>query len=465
MSIIIVSVLLLSYLFIATSHVTKINKSAIAIFAGTVCWLLYISYGADYVSLSHPSEYADYLSGLTPTSVTVKQYIAQEIFLKYVGLASEIAVFLLATMTIVEILSNNGCFDFISQLFQTRKSRRLLWIMSVITFFISANLDNLTTTVMLLTIMHSVVPNRKQRMVYGAAIVLSANFGGAVTVIGDPLGLVLWNMEAVTASGYFLTMLLPCLVAWGISVFLLGRLLPERIDHDRIQMPYRGDDTRLNNWQRLIMLFVGIGGLWFIPTFHNITKLSPFLGALCVLSVLWVVDELMNHNLKDSDVMIARRTPVSLQYGTIQMILYVMGIMLAIGVVKETGVADQIVRLFGQNVDNVWVVGAATALISTVLDNFTTAMNVLALGNVVALEDLSVSTIPFAQLTVQDGFFWKLVAYAAVLGGNVLCIGTLSGVALMKSERIRVGWYFRNVGIKVLAGGIVGAIVMWILQY
>jgi Na+/H+ antiporter NhaD/arsenite permease-like protein len=150
---------------------------------------------------------------------------------------------------------------------------------------------------MMLTIMHRIVPNRKQRLILGAAIIIAANCGGAMTVIGEPAGLFLWNLEAVTATSFSMTLFIPCLVACGIPIYMLGRLLPERVETEWIPMPYRGEDTRLNVWQRLVMLFVGIGGLWFIPSFHHLTKLSPFLGALCVLAVLWIVNEIFNRKL------------------------------------------------------------------------------------------------------------------------------------------------------------------------
>ena len=153
MTLVIVVILLIAYVLIATELLTKVNKAAVAVFAGTVGWILYICYGTDFVMSQHPNDYFDFLSGAVPTSSVVKEYIAQDVFLKYVGRGAEIVLFLLATMTIVEILHNNGCFDFVSQLLKTRRSRRLLWALSIITFIISANLDNLTTTVMMLTVM------------------------------------------------------------------------------------------------------------------------------------------------------------------------------------------------------------------------------------------------------------------------------------------------------------------------
>ena len=139
MALIIVIIALLGFLLIATEKVTNINKAAVAVFAGTLCWVLYICYGADFVSSQHSSEYTDFLSGAVPTSVAVKQFIASNIFLKYVGRAAEIVLYLLATMTIVEVLNNNGCFDFLKQLLRTRNSRKMLWMLALITFILSAN--------------------------------------------------------------------------------------------------------------------------------------------------------------------------------------------------------------------------------------------------------------------------------------------------------------------------------------
>ena len=463
MTLIIVAILLFCYILIATENLTNVNKAAAAMFAGTVGWVLYISYGSDYVMSQHPNEYLDFLDGANPTSIAVKQYIAQNIFLKYVGPASEIVLFLLATMTIVEILNNNGCFDFISQLLRTRKSSKMLWMLAGVTFFISANLDNLTTTVMMLTIMHKVVPNRRQRMIYGSAIVLAANCGGALTVIGDPAGLVLWNKGAVTATNYSMSLLVPCLVAWLLPTWWLGLSLPDRVETEWVAMPFRGDDTNLNVWQRLCMLFVGIGGLWFIPSFHNITKLSPFVGALCVLSVLWIVNEIFNRKLMNVDEMIQRRTPRVLQYGSLQMMLFVMGLMLAIGVVNETGA----IRLFSiyidSNVHNIWTVGVISGLISTVLDNFATAMSVFSLHTVIDPSILSHSVDSvYMQNFVQNGAYWKVIAFTSAVGGNILSIGSMSGLALMKAERMHVGWYFQNVGWKAMIGAVAGLFVMWL---
>ena len=458
MTLIIVAILLIGFVLIATEKLTNVNKAAVAIFIGTVGWVLYICYGTDFVMSEHEGDYVNFLNGAVATSTAVKHYIAQNIFLKYVGRAAEVVLFLLATMTIVEILHNNGCFDFLTPWVRTRKSRKLLWCLSGITFFLSANLDNLTTTALMLVVMHDLVASRRQRMIYGSAVMLAANMGGALTVIGDPAGLLLWNMNAVTATNFSMWLLFPCLIAWALPTFLLGRMLPERVEIVWQSMPYRGDDTNLNAWQRLLMLFVGIGGLWFIPTFHNITKLSPFLGALCVLAVLWIVNEIFNHKLMNVEKMIQRRLPRVLQYGVLQMMLYVMGLMLAVGVVEETGAVRWLANRCDAYIHNIWIMGTLSAVVSSVLDNFAAALSFFSLYDVSdAVGDA------YHNAFVQNGCYWKVVAYCTAMGGNILAFGSMSGLALIKMERIHIGWFFKNIGVKALVGGIIGLVVMVVI--
>ena len=462
MTLIIVILLLLGYVVIATGHTTGVNKAAIAVFIGTVGWVVYICYGTDFVMARHANEYLEYLGEQLPTSEAVKYFIYNNVFLYYVGRAASIVMFLLATMGIVEILYNNGCFDFVTRWIRSRNSKRLLWTITLATFVLSANLDNLTTATMMLVVMRSIVQNRRQRMLIGSAIVIAANVGGCFTVIGDPIGLIMWGDGAVTATNFSSYLILPAILAWVIPTILINRELPERIDAQWMPMPYRGDDTNLNPWQRVLMFIVGIGGLWFIPTFHTITKLSPFLGALCVLSVLWVVNELFNRKLISADQMSERRfIPRALQYGSIQQILFVMGIMLAMGVVTETGVWSDVAAWLDENIHSVWVVGVISGLMSGLVDTFTIAISDLSLYAVVE----NAAEGDYAANFITNGAYWKIIAYTTAVGGCLLSVGSVSGLALMKMEHIRLGWYLKNLSLKVLAGGLVGLAVLWLEVY
>ncbi len=451
MTLIIVLLLIASYLLIATGHLTGVNKAAIAMFLGTAGWVFYVCYGTDFVMQQYPNDYLGYLSGAEPTSETVKFFIYDHIFLNYVGKAAAIVMFLLATMSIIELLNNNGCFDFITEWIRTRNSKRLLWTITLATFILSANLDNLTTTTMMLVIMHNIVQSGRQRMLVGSAIVLSATCGGCFTVIGDPTGLILWGDGAVTATHFSAYLVVPALLAWIVPTIFINYQLPDRLDCEWSTSPYRGDDTRLNRWQRLVMLFVGIGGLWFIPTFHNITKLAPFLGALCTLSVLWVVNEAFNHKLMNADQMAQRRIPRALQYGAIHQMLFVMGIMLGLGVVAETGVFSDIAAWFDDYIHNIWFIGISSGIFSSLIDSFTIAVSDIMLYQISEVGDMT-----------TNGAYWEIIAYCTAVGGCLLCVGSTSGLALMKMEHVRLWWYLKNLTPKVAVGWIVGLLALWI---
>ena len=214
------------------------------------------------------------------------------------------------------------------------------------------------------------------------------------------------------------------------------------------------------------MLFVGIGGLWFIPTFHNITKLSPFLGALCVLSVLWVVNEAFNHKLMNADQMSQRFIPRALQYGSLQQILFVMGIMLGMGVVTETGVFPDVARWMDDTIHNVWILGVVSGFLSAVVDTFTIAISDISLYPVVEAARLEqAADAAYLSQFTRNGTYWMIVAYTTAVGGCLLSVGSVSGLALMKMEHLRLGWYLRNLTLKVLAGWVVGLVVLWLEIY
>ena len=450
MTLIIVAMLLLAYLLIATGHLTGVNKAAIAMFLGTIGWVVYVCWGADYVMAQHPAEYLEWLGSNAHSSDIVKWFIYDHVFLKYVGKAAAIVLFLLATMSIVELLSNNGCFDFITEWIRTRSSKRLLWSITAVTFVLSANLDNLTTSTMMLVIMHNILQNSRQRMYVGSAIVLAACCGGCFTVIGDPIGLILWGNGAVTATRFSAYLGIPALLAWVVPTYLVSRELPERLDTAWSPSPYRGDATRLNRWQRVVMLIVGIGGLWFIPTFHNITRLAPFLGALCVLSVLWVINEAFNRKLINADQTTGRRVPMSLQYGVLQQVLFVTGIMLGMGVVTETGVWADVADWLDIYIPDIWLIGILAGFLSSIVDSFT-----------IAISNLSLYSVG-AGGVMTNGAYWGIIAYTTAIGGCLLSVGSVCGLALMRAEHVSLGWYIKHITPKVILGFLLGYIILWV---
>ena len=456
MTILTTAILIVSLLFIATERQTHINKAAVAVFACTLGWVLYISFGADFVESQHGADYRSFLDGIQSNSIAVKQYIAKNVFLPYIGQAAAIVLFLLATMSTVNILHTNGCFDFLTLWIRTRNSRILLWKLTAFTFLISANLDNISAIVLMLTITNTILPRTKDRKLYGSMVLLAVIFGGALTVIGDPVGLVLWNKGAITASDYTLSMTMPCLISWAVPTFIVSLRLPKNVDIERPLLPYRGDDTNLKAWQRIIMFLVGIGGLWFIPTFTNITQLPPFLGALCTLSLLWIINEIFNRTLFTNQ---KRRisfddTPHKMQYNSIQQILYVIGVMLAVGVVTETGAMRWFATQLDILIGNIWIIGIITALISTVLDSFASCVTMVSLHEVSTI-------IPYYSV---GGAYWKVLSFGTAVGGSILAIGSISGVIMMQMQDISLKWYFRHITPLTLFAGIIAFIVLCLQQ-
>lgn len=450
MTYIIVAILIVSLFLIATERHTNINKAAVSVFACTLGWVLYVCFGSDFVASQHSAEYLSFLDGVKPNSTAVKMYIAQDILLPYIGHAAEIVLFLVATMSIVNILYNNGCFDFLTLWIRTRNSKLLLWKLTAVAFFMSANLDNTATIVIMLTVTNAILIRTKDRMIYGAMVMTAVSFGGALTVIGDPVGLVLWNKGAITATDYTLSMLLPCLIAWTLPTAYMTLRLPDTVEVERATLPYRGDDTTLNIWQRLLMFLVGIGGLWFIPTFHDITKLPPFLGALCVLSLLWIVNEIFNRKIFRVERSLRSDIPQQMQYNTIQKILYIIGVILALGVVAETGAMNWLAHHVDRFVGNVWGIGATAALASTVLDNFASFMTL------VSLHDVSATDAYYGV----GGDYWKAVSFGGAVGGSILCIGSIAGVMMMRMQGVSLKWYIRNITPLTLTAGIIAFIVL-----
>jgi len=451
MSFVIASILIISLFFIATEQWTNVSKSAVAVFACTLGWVLYISFGADFVGSLHSHDYHTFLNGIQPNSDAVKEYIARYIFMPYVGQAAEIVLFLLATMSIVSILHTNGCFDFLTLWIRTHNSKLLLWKLTAFSFFMSAHLDNVSTIVLMLTVTNIVLPRTKDRMLYGSMVLIAVIFGGAMTVIGDPTGLFLWNNDMITATGYTKSMALPCLLAWIIPTAMVSMRLPKTIEVEHPRMPYRGDDTNMRFWQRGIMFGVAIGGLWFIPSFTAITKLPPFLGAACVLSLLWVVNEIFNRRLFS----VTRRfraddTPQRMMYNTIQQILYVFGVMLAVGVVTETGAMAWFSERIDALIGNIWIVGVITGVISTVLDSFASCITMVSMHGIETLD-------PYYAI---DGAYWKVLSFATSVGGSILAFGSISGVLFMQRQGVTLSWYFKHVTPLALTGGIIGFIVL-----
>ena len=434
----------------ATEPLNRINRAAVAVFMGVICWLIYIVNAHDFVLGIHPADFNAFAEK-QGAAAGFKDFIASKLFFKYVVKSANIAFFLFATTCIVEVLNNNGCFDFLGEWLKTRRPRKLMWLLAFFTCLVSANLDNLVTVILVLSILHPLLQSEKQRRIYGVVVVLSANCGGAVSVIGNITSLKLWNDGLVTPSVYFLTLVLPVLAALATMLLMLSRQLPNRVELALDRLPYRGDDTVMSRPQRLLLLAVGIGGLWFIPSFHRLTLMPPFVGALCVLALVWMINELCNRQLLGSDKMVLRRLPMALQYGNLQNVLYFVGLTFMFGALTETGLFESVGNWVAASLGNTYLVGLVSAALSALF------------GHVPALlgmTDVLSQGAGWGTAAATDGALWPVLSYCTTMGGMVLHSGSISGLLLMRKESVSIGWFLRYAAPKVLAGFAVGFVVL-----
>ncbi|MBQ4277071.1 MAG: sodium:proton antiporter [Bacteroidaceae bacterium] len=445
-TIIIVAIVLVGCLMMSSVQISNINRAAVAMFCGVSAWVVYMLHGSDFLALMG---YPDYnLIGQE------KDFIAQHVIVKYWGEACQVILFLIATNTIVEIMNNNGVFDSLTRWLRTRHSRRFLWALSAITFLISANVDNLTTVVLMMSIMGQVVASHRQRVVYSCVILISAILGGSFTVIGDMTSLMLWVHGVVTPSAYAGGLILPVLASLVVFNLLVSRLLVGNVEVSSILGRYDGDDSLLRPWQKVMLLVLGLAGLWSIPTFHTVTKLPPFLGALCVLALIWLVESMFNFKRSGNMLFIQHKYIRNTEFIGMRIILYFLGVSLAVGAVVECGALSYVGEQLTTHIHNVYAYGAIIGVISSLVDNIPFVMAGLNLFE----QELTDTASDF----VQNGTYWQLLSFCSALGGSLFFVGTLAGHAVAELERISLAWYFRNIFWRVLLAWAVGMGVFYI---
>ncbi len=455
MTLIIVAVLLAGYLLMSTARVNHINRAAVAMFCGVTVWLVYMLHGGDYLRLMHPDEYAAYLSEHRTLGMTVSGFVSQNVISHYIAEACSVILFLIATNTILEVMSNNGVFDSLIHWLRMRNSRRFLWILTLLTFVISANVDNLTTVVLMMSIMSRIVSSHRQKVIYACAILVAANLGGAFTVIGDMTSLMLWVRGVVTASAFASGLFLPCFVSLCVFNLLISRLLYGHVEVNSYLSMYRGDDSLLSPWQKSVMLVLGIVGLWSIPTFSAVTHFPPFIGALCVLAVIWVAEGIFTFRVNGNQLFVRRNDLRNTEFIGMQIILYYLGISLGIGALKECGALDAACGWLTQYVHNVYAYGAIVGVLSSFVDN---VPMVMAGMNMFDLDTAAASTSVF----VQDGAYWQMLSYCSAVGGCLLYVSTLAGHAAVEIEKIRLSWYCRHIIWRMLVAWGAGMGVFWL---
>lgn len=442
LSIAIIIVFCIGYFCIAIESVTKINKAAIALLMFVATWTLFMIDPGSYIAAAVGE---------------MKASAVAEAIEHHLGSTSTTLFFLMGAMTIVELVDQNGGFNFVRDTLQTKSKRALLWRIAFMTFILSAILDNLTTSIVMIMILRKLVADKKDRLIYAALVVIAANSGGAFSPIGDVTTIMLWNKGVITAAGVIMEIFIPSVVSMVIPAYILSLSLKGNLEIQQDTVVVEETDC-LSPRQRKIIFFLGVGGLIFVPIFKTITHLPPFVGILLVLGVLWTTTEIfytrIHQECEDTANNTNTQKRVSKMLSRIDMdtILFFLGILMAVGCLETIGA----LTLLGQTLDatfegNHYLVTGIIGVLSSIVDNVPLVAGCMGMYPVAAAGDMAV-----------DGIFWQLLAYCAGVGGSMLIIGSAAGVVVMGLEKITFGWYMKKITWIAFVGYLAGILCYWL---
>ncbi|MCB9234429.1 MAG: sodium:proton antiporter NhaD [Bacteroidia bacterium] len=425
MGLAIVLVFVLGYVAIALEHPLKIDKAASALVTGVVCWTLF-AVGAEGMGFK-------------------MEYVEEELG-HHLAEISQILFFLIGAMTIVELVDIHGGFEVITSRIKTKNKRSLIWIICILTFFLSALLDNLTTSIVMVSLLSKLIKTREERLIYAGMIVIAANSGGAWSPIGDVTTTMLWIEGQITTGDIISHLILPALVSLVVPLIIVTFMLKGEVEApDLVQEQGQHKTTR---GERNLVFFLGVGGLIFVPVYKILFHLPPYMGMMLSLGILWAVTELLHKNKKDKF-----KAKVSAAYALekidIPSVLFFLGILLAVSTLQSTHQLAGLSTLLNQKVGDQNIIMTAIGLLSSIVDN--------------------VPLVKAAQGMYDMGAFptdhslWKYLAYCAGTGGSVLIIGSAAGVAVMGIEKIDFIWYLKRMSLLALAGYFAGAAVYFLM--
>lgn len=452
LTICIVIAFVFGYLCIAMESLTKVNKAAVALLMFVACWTLYMFDPTQFLQLMHPDFMASAGEATGGNAVLDKvTTIVQE----HLGDTSTTLFFLMGAMTIVEIVDQNGGFNWVRGVMKTKSKRALLWRIAFMTFILSAILDNLTTSIVMIMILRKLVSNHADRIIYASLVIIAANSGGAFSPIGDVTTIMLWNKGLITALGVISEILVPSIISMVIPAFIMQFMLKGDLD-----MPSQSegavDTGDFTATQRKVVFALGVGGLMFVPVFKGLTGLPPFVGILLVLGVLWTTTEIFYRHLHRAGDAEGTQKRVTKLLSRVDMstILFFLGILMAVSCLSEVGVLASMGNGLNTVFDgNHYMVTGIIGVLSSIVDNVPLVAGCMGMYPLAPTGDMAV-----------DGVFWQLLAYCAGVGGSMLIIGSAAGVVVMGLERITFGWYMKHVTWIAFVGYICGIICYWLLR-
>lgn len=435
-TVLIIALFVIGYLCIALESVLEINKAAIALLMCVGCWTL-LMVG---------------VQGFFPDMPDGVSYVTERIQ-HHLGDAGETLFFLMGAMTIVEIVDSNGGFNFVRDAIKTRSKRKLMWRVVFMTFFLSAILDNLTTSIVMIMVLRKLVQSREERLIYAGLIIIAANSGGAFSPIGDVTTIMLWIKGVITTQGVLTEIFIPSLVSMVIPAAILSFQLKGKFDKE--QNLKSAEITAFTKRQRDVIFWLGVGGLVFVPVFKTITHLPPFMGILLVLGLLWTVTEIF-HRMQErgEDDTMAKRVSDLLSKIDLSTIMFFLGILMAVAVLQEIGV----LTTMGEGLNeafagNYYLINGIIGVLSSIVDNVPLVAGCMGM--------YPVSDVAGDAMAV-DGVFWQLLAYCAGVGGSMLIIGSAAGVVVMGLEKISFGWYLKKMTWVAFLGYLAGIGCYWV---
>lgn len=424
---IIVCAFVIGYAFIALESVTKINKAAIAVLMCVVCWTL-LALG--YEGLNLPG------------------FELNESIEKNLGEAGTTLFFLMGAMTIVEIVDQHGGFNWVRGALASKTKRSLLWKIAFMTAILSAVLDNLTTSIVMIMILRKLVQDKQDRIWYAVCVIIAANAGGAFSPIGDVTTIMLWNGKMITALGVISEIIVPSFIAFIVPTAVMQLHLKGELP--KVEDKREAEISHITKNERIMIFCLGVGGLCCVPVFHTVTELPAFMGILGVLGILWCVTEIIYRKKEEHDPM-AKRVTKMLSRIDLSTIMFFLGILMAVAVLSEIGVLEAVGKWLDQAVGNDYLITGAIGILSSIVDNVPLVAGAM---KMYAIDPTSVNL-------AVDGIFWQLLAYCAGVGGSMLIIGSAAGVVVMGLEHINFGWYMKNVTWIAFVGYVAGIVCYW----
>lgn len=441
----------LGYVAIATEHQIHVNKAATALILCSLLWTIYIFYAPELNTPLNTQKTTEYVTGHE--------------LIEGVGEVAEILFFLMGAMTIVELIDVHGGFNIITRRITTRNKKTLLFILTGITFIMSAVLDNLTTTIVIVMLLRKLVQDQKERWYFASVVILAANAGGAFSPIGDVTTIMLWVKGNVTTSNLIPQLILPSIMAALVPMIIMSRKLKGNLEDSNNVVEAESHELSaaemVTNRERNIIFYLGIGALIFVPIFKAITHLPPYIGVALGLGILWVYTELMYHEKGDT-IKEEKKARIQKVVKRIDMttILFFLGILMAVNALSFAGILQELSKWLDQTIGDIYVINVIIGVLSSIVDN------VPLVAGAMKMYMVDAATASFCV----DGPFWLFLAYCAGVGGSILIVGSAAGVVVMGLEKVSFGWYLKEVSLIALLGYLAGAAVfilqdMFILPY